>query len=182
MSLITYSCSTENDPLGFANPSGDIFPLQIGNKWDYVSLYFDSKSELIDSSFDSEEIISSYEKDGKEWFSFASSWFQYSKQTDGIWVKHTQAPDEAQPELVYKFPTYQFENYSNVTVISMDKTIKIGLGYYRTIQYRLSIDDGYTDLFLCPGIGLIARTKVKKDSNGKFYLARKKELLSYTIK
>ena len=184
-SILLFSCSSESNPIIHFEENGKIYPLEIGNKWVYKQIYFDKNSKPIDTSNVSIEIGSSYEKDGQLWFSRIASWWQYSNQVDGLWTKHTQAPSEAIPYLEYKYPTYEGEKYSNFNVISVNKIIKIGLGYFRTIQYRFSIDaenEGYTDSFLSPGIGLIKFCKIKRNIDCKPYIAMEQELLSYDIK
>lgn len=183
-SLILSSCSKESNPIIYQGKNDEIYPLAIGNKWEYSKSAFDINYNLIAKDTFSTEIDMSYLKNGVEWFGIASSWVQVSKQSDGIWMQHTQAPVEPVPSLVYKYPTHSGDSYPYWIVISTQKIIKIGLGYFRTIQYRFlknSETNEYIDYFLCPGVGLIKSKSVIKDSSGIYYTEIEEELINYTV-
>ena len=183
-SMIFSSCSKESNPIIFKGKNDEIYPLAVGNKWEYSKTAYDIDYNIIAKDTFTTEIDMSYFKNGVEWFGIASSWGQVSKQSDGIWMQDTQAPIEAVPSLVYKYPTYSGDSYPYWNVISTQKIIKIGLGYFRTIQYRFlknSETKEYIDNFLCPGIGLIKSKSVRKDSSGIFYTDIEEELIKYTI-
>ena len=182
--LIFSSCSKESNPIIYQGKNDEIYPLAVGNKWEYSKLAYDNNNIIIGIDSFSTEIDMSYIKNGVEWFGIAYSWVQVSKQSDGIWMQHTQAPVEPVPSLMYKYPTYNGDAYPYWEVISTQKIIKIGLGYFRTIQYRFlknSETNEYIDYFLCPGIGLIKSKSVKKDSSGIFYTEIEEELIKYTV-
>lgn len=183
-SLIIFACSSETNPIIHQGVNDELYPLAIGNKWEYSRSIFDINFDIIAKDTFSREIDMSYLKNEVEWFGIAFSWLQISKQSDGIWVQHTQAPVEPFPSLMYKYPTYSGDSYPYWKVITTQKIIKISLGYFRTIQYRYlrnSETNEYDDHFLCPGIGLIKYNRVKKDSSGKYYIEIEEELLKYTV-
>lgn len=179
-----YSCLDENNPIIFQGKNDEIYPLAIGNRWEYSRTAYDINSNIIWKDTFSTEIDMSYLKNGVEWFGIASSWVQVSKQLDGIWMQHTQAPVEPVPSLVYKYPTHSGDSYPYWIVISTQKIIKIGLGYFRTVQYRFlknSETNEYIDYFLCPGVGLIKSKSHRKDSSGIYYTEIEEELINYTV-
>jgi hypothetical protein len=183
-SLILSSCSKESNPIIYQGKTDEIYPLAIGNKWEYSKSAYDINYNIISKDTFSTEIDMSYLKNGVEWFGISFSWLQISKQSDGIWMQHTQAPVEPIPSLAYKYPTYNGDSYPYWKVISTEKIIMIGLGYFRTIQYRYlrnSETNEYDDYFLCPGIGLIKYNRVRKDSSSKYYIEIEEELLTYTV-
>ena len=183
-SLILSSCSKESNPIIYQGKTDEIYPLAIGNKWEYSKSAYDINYNIISKDTFSTEIDMSYLKNGVEWFGIKGSWYQISKQSDGIWSQYTQAPDEPTPGLLYKYPTFSGDSYPYWKVISTQEIIKIGLGYFRTIHYkylRNSETKEYDDYFLCPGIGMIKYNRVRKDSTGKFYIEIGEELLKYTV-
>ncbi len=183
-SLILVACSSENNPIIHQGKNGEIYPLAIGNKWEYSRTIHEPQFNIHSKDTISREIYSSYLKNGVEWFGIAYSFFQISKQSDGIWVQHTQSPNEPTPSLMYKYPTFSGDSYSHWKVISIEKIIKIGLGYFRTIHYRFLLDsetNEYEDFFLCPGIGIIKYHLVRKDNSGKYYISVDQELINYTV-
>ncbi len=183
-SLIMFACSSESNPIIYQGKNDEIYPLAIGNKWEYSRSAYDINYNIIAKDTFTTEIDMSYLKNGVEWFGIAFSWVQISKQSDGIWMQHTQAPIEPIPSLVYKYPTFSGDTYPYWKVISTQKIIKIGLGYFRTIQYRFlknSETNEYIDHFLCPGIGLIKSKSVRKDSSEIYYTEIEEELIKYTV-
>lgn len=183
-SLIMFACSNETNPIIYQGKNDEIYPLAIGNRWEYSRSAYDINFNIIGKDTFSTEIDMSYLKNGVEWFGIAFSWVQISKQSDGVWMQHTQAPIEPIPSLVYKYPTFSGDTYPYWKVVSTQKIIKIGLGYFRTIQYRFlknSETNDYIDFFLCPGIGLIKSKSVRKDSSGNFYTEIEEELIKYTV-
>ena len=157
-SLILSSCSKESSPIIYQGKNDEIYPLAIGNKWKYSKSEFDINYNVIAKDTFSTEIDMAYLKNGVEWFGIKGSWYQISKQSEGIWSQYTQAPDEPTPRLMYKYPTFSGDSYLYWEVISTQEVIKISLGFFRTIHYkylRNSETKEYDDYFLCPGIGLI---------------------------
>ncbi len=183
LSLISFSCSSENNPVANSGKNTDIYPLQVGNKWKYLIINYDSNSNPTDSAYANYEIRNYYEYKGAKWFEMGT-FNLFSHQSDGIWHMYVQQPEEVEPALIYKYPTYDGDTYFNYKVISMHKIVRIGTKYYITIQYRLNIFQGpfeYDDYYLCRGIGLVESRRVKKNSKGKDYVYYKKILLNYTI-
>ncbi|MFO7524063.1 MAG: hypothetical protein R6W68_01285 [Ignavibacteriaceae bacterium] len=183
-SLIMLACSSETNPIIHYGKNAEIYPLAIGNKWEYSRFVYDINHYIIGKDTISTEIDRANLKNGVEWFGIAFSWGEISKQTDGIWMQHTQAPLEPIPSLVYKYPTFSGDSYPYWKVISTQKMIKIGLGYFMTIQYRFlknSETNEYIDYFLYPGIGLIKSKNVRKDSSGIYYTAIEEELIKYIV-
>lgn len=179
-----YSCSDENNPIIYQGKNDEIYPLAIGNRWEYSRLSYDINYNIIGKDTLSTEIDMSYLKNGVEWFGIESSYLQISKQSDGIWSQYTQAPDEPTPSLMFKYPTFSGDSYPYWKVISTQEIIQIGLGNFRTIHYkylRNSETKEYDDYFLCPGIGLIKYNRIRKDSSGIFYTEIEEELIKYTL-
>ena len=131
----SYSCSDENSSIIFQGDKDEIYPLSVGNNWKYTRVAYDSNYNIIAEDTISTEIETSYLKNGIEWFGIKFSWYQISKQSDGIWSQYTQAPDEPTPSLMFKYPTFIGDSYPYWKVISTKEIIKIGLGYFRTIHY-----------------------------------------------
>jgi hypothetical protein len=184
ISLILSSCSKESNPIIYQGKNDEIYPLAEGNKWEYSRTAYDIDNNIIAKDTISTELDMSYLKNGVEWFGIKFSWYQISKQSDGIWSQYTQAPDEPIPSLMYKYPTYSGDSYPYWNVISTQKIIKIDLGYFRTIHYRYlknSETKEYDDYFLCPGIGLIKYNRVRRDSSGKYYIEIEEELIKYKV-
>lgn len=126
----SYSCSDKNNSIIYQGDNDEIYPLSVGNNWNYSRIAYDSNHNIISKDTFSTELDMSYLKNGIEWFGIKFSYSQISKQSDGIWSQYTQAPGEPTPSLMYKYPTYSGDSYPYWNVISTQKIIKIGLGYF----------------------------------------------------
>jgi len=73
--LFYYSCSDENNTIIYQGNNDEIYPLSLGNNWQYSKITYDINYNIITKDTISTEIETSYLKNGIEWFGIKFSWY-----------------------------------------------------------------------------------------------------------
>jgi hypothetical protein len=193
LSILSLSCSESTEP-----ESTTFIPLNIGNKWQYKVTDFDSTGNVINQIYGTRTIYKDTVVNGIRWYAytgdFRGNW--NTNKSDGYWV--FIEPDSVfsindTSWIVYKFPTQVGDVYGSADhpteVVSTNESILVPAGNFRTIHYRIELDDiilySYYvsfDSYVCPGLGIVKTVQMGKKYDGTKFVAMKSELESYSIK
>lgn len=181
LSLFSLSCT--GDPVGPAT-NEEFYPLSIGDWWDETMVRYDSNRKPVWSGTYHHEVYGTGTgSDGILWYQMGD--FQsYSKRPDGIWYVHGQSPDPHPATLVYKYPAHNGDRYGAYEVVSMNEIVRIDLGAFRSVLYRVHINEGERvclDISVAPGIGRVLMNEISADTNGRLYVSAQWQLTAFHL-
>ena len=183
-----FSCS-DDDQITNSEPSEDIMPLAIGNRWTYEILRLDPLGDTVSLDSQSTVIVGDTVISGQTWYQYETDVIQSSdlpdlrNASDGLLIT---GPDSTYPPyLLAKYPATTGDTWTNANgddtlwVRGTKVSVTVPAGTYECVQYaihRLSGDS--TINYYAPGTGLVRQI---------FFVSRthsqnRSELLSATIK
>lgn len=192
---LLFSCSNSTSPENVA--PDEVIPLTMGNSWSYTYTNYDENGDET-SSFPRESTI---DKDTTisdltcyAYSNHHSAW--YTNLDDGYSSYSLNASSENEATmLMFKYPATKGDIYGDseyrVEVISINEKITVTAGTFNVLHYSTTIsDDSYMndyeivslESFISPGIGLVNRMFIAKDSNGEEFIINSEELDSYSLK
>jgi len=196
LSILILSCSESTEP---DSSTFSFIPLTIGNKWEYKVTDFDSTGNVINQIYGTRTIFEDTVVKGITWYAytgdFRGNW--NTNKSDGYWVFVEGDSGQSINDtswIEYKFPTQVGEVYGNpdypTEVVSTNEIISVPAGSFRTIHYRIQLDDiifynflGVSfDSYVCPGLGIIKTMQIGKRYDGTKFVVYQNELASYDIK
>jgi hypothetical protein len=166
-----------------SSPSLEIYPMKIGNRWDYsvtanhqTSLHFD-------------QVIKDTTVNNEQWFimTYDSTDYMLCKnKTDGLWFTYIKSP-MTPPVLTYKYPGFAGDSYTAgenaaVTIDSINATVAIPPLNFTCYKYHVVYNDSLsTDEYYSPGVGLV-KIIYYTTHNGLTVASKVTLLVSYTLK
>jgi hypothetical protein len=195
-SILFLSCSESTEP---DSSTFSFIPLTIGNKWEYKVTHFDSTGNVTNQIYGTRTIFKDTVVKGITWYAytgdFRGNW--NTNKSDGYWV--FIEPDSVSSIndtswIVYKFPTHLGDIYGSTDhpteVVSTNESISVPAGNFRTIHYRIELDDiiffnylGVSfDSYVCPGLGIVKTMQIGKKYDGTKFVVWQSELTNHNIK
>ena len=166
--VISVACSKNEDQ---AVPvTAEIFPLKVGNKWNYLVVRNDSiRSNHVN------EVIKDTLCDGQSWYvlTYDTAVRTICKNTpDGWWFLYSKTPDlPGEPSLYYRYPARVNDQYLTadstlVTVVSISEKVTVAAGTFTCYHYHMiHFREFYEcDEFFAPGAGFIRHVVFESNS------------------
>jgi len=157
--------------------TGSIFPLAVGNRWDFLTFRFDSLANVTSVRRDSILIVGDTVVNGVQWFCGPDSYLKsaYRSSAKGILTRIFTARSDGKEALMLKYPakvgdvfgypvsvlegqTISFTDTLDVcTVKCTDTLIFVPAGQFQCYLYQIRFlwPAGYSELFLSPSHGWI---------------------------
>ncbi len=184
--LLANGCKdSSSDPSSADN--GVIIPLALNNKWIYKVETFDSSGSIKQSPFDSITINITGDTviNGESWYQIDGSHSRYFRnKLDGYYSYYQY------PILEYKYPakdgdSIMITNTLKRKVLSVNKSIIVNNKTFTTYLYLDTYPQDVTDAFwytyIAPNIGQVRFETYRMDSNMKYYLSSRIDLVSYKL-
>jgi hypothetical protein len=159
-----------------------IYPLKVGNSWDYIYTSFREDGSTIDTEVRTYSVVGETVISGEYWYQMemkqGTTTFtiaQLANRSDGTWL--SLAPGSSTPHLLYKYPASVGDSYSSgvdglttVSVLEKEASRSVpGIGTYRHCHvYRMTPQGktGYTDVTVAPGVGILLTQDFEPRSAG----------------
>jgi hypothetical protein len=169
----------------------------MGNSWSYTYTDYDENGDET-SSFTRESTI---DKDTTisditcyRYSDHYLAW--YTNMDDGYSAYSLNASSKNEATmLMYKYPATKGDIYGDseysVEVISINEKITVSAGTFNVIHYSITLGSNSfmnsyeivsLESFIAPGIALVKRVFIVKDSNGEEFIINSEELESYSLK
>lgn len=180
LAVLMISCSDDCPTESKTNT--DLMPLAIGNAWAYkITLNTGTTFEINDVPKDT--TINNI-----KWFVYnlnEKPAVIFSNQSGGLWTYlYNPTTKVVEPELYYKYPASQGENYFvndsiKVTITSISTPVTVYAGTFNCYLYHSNYNNGEAeyDEYMCPGVGAVKIIEYKNSA-----VVKTTELEFYTIK
>lgn len=191
--FILSSCSEQTNP--DFEEGKYIIPLNTGNSWNYLITYFDSLGAITETKYETAKIFKDTLLDGRQWYSYSNEqdgiWF--TNKSDGYWVfiQGTSFFSDSHKDtsiLIFKYPTYNGDTYSNYQVLSLNDEVTVPAGKYKCIHIvadRLNPTNNLkekSDTYFVPDMGIVMIMEQSIKASGEKTIFFKKELNYYSLK
>ena len=160
-------CQDNSVFTGSTNGDGQLYPLKVGNYWNYTYQRYDSSGVAIDTTKWAEVVDGDTSIGGQKYYSIADAFTRfigfkmyYTNKVDGVYLFLF---DTNSFSMVYKYPAKVNDlviRYSDtLQVVSMRQTVKTPAGEFDCVVYqkvtRINAIWSYERTYISPGIGKI---------------------------
>ncbi|MBK7107418.1 MAG: hypothetical protein IPH62_19300 [Ignavibacteriae bacterium] len=190
--LSLFGCKGNDDNPTESNTEKEVlFPLNVGNQWEYQRTSFDSIGNIRNVS----TIVCRVESDttilNEKWYK--TFWGFEMNKDDGLWQYYDSSSNVngiGYSTLQYVYPSSANYSYrpmganGTITVVSINESFTTPSQTFQCYHYRLKYDNtnGYQqDYYFSPNIGYIKWEEGIKSLSGKWYTSSKYELISYEV-
>ncbi len=182
LTYLIQSCS-ENSNLIVEDYSSQIVPLDIGHKWEYHNIIYDSSGSILSDFNTSSTIIDDTTIESTKWFYFDKNAVYFSTFSDGYHTYDKYEVDSLKNTLVYKYPCNAGDIYSKYLVSKVDTQITVPAGSFKCILYsvrlKTQMEFEYRDIFVKPGVGVVKSVDYGFVENSPLFIYRVQELLNH---
>ena len=190
--LSLYGCKRDNPVNSTIKDQPDvIYPLALGNRWDYQLIQYDTLGIAKDTSFYSKDIPSDTIISNEHWF-LLSEFFYGINRSDGLYVYFTGS---GQSHLYFKYPTsvgdtvYAEPSKTDEYLKTMSVSDSIELNGKMCIAYRYEIkytipwwnSNNYERYYLISKIGLVQEETRSPYLDSLNRVVARAKLISYTL-
>ena len=185
--FITFFGCKKDNPITAQGPTY-IYPLEIGNLWNFTITDYDSLSNVISSYGHQAEIVKDTMIGNERWFQSDVCALPITNRNDGFYVTLRGAGSALIPELYLPFPAtlgQLSQSAWSIKVISTDTIITANNKEYHCYGYVVKgiSDEEYNNtLFVAPGIGPIQQESYVTLTSGRRFLYELSVLESYVLK
>ena len=180
--ILLQSCSDSTDPI-VEDYSNQIVPLNIGHKWEYHNIIYDTSGNIFSEFNTSNTIMADTTIENTKWFYFDKNAVYFSIFSDGYHTFDKYELDSLKNSLVYKYPCNPGDTYSEYLVSKVDTQITVPAGSFKCILYSIRLQTqmefDYRDIFVKPGIGLVKSVTYSFVDNSPIFIYGVQELLNY---
>jgi len=181
-------CVCGDDPAGPQDGPGEIWPLAVGNTWDYYWEEYDQNDSVVDEGAFAYVVQGDTAVQSETWYILSVGGNPepalYQNRGDGLWLFWRSL---ANPGLFALYPAdisvqYTHARYDSditVQVVSVDTTITVSAGTYSCYLYYVKdYDSGEREeeWFLSPDNGLILLNYVDSIGPAQYRTTRRTEL------
>ena len=178
------SCKKSNNPVSPSDTQQQLWPLKIGNSWDYHVVVFDSTGKVSDYGNTSLSISSDTVAGNETWYNVYNNGtgIYYTNRSDGLWIM-----SNGLQTILYKYPGNTGNSWyffaDSVTIESTDTLVSTTLNKYICYLYRIFYKGKpIADDYLSPGVGLVAEDYYSSTISGQVYLKNSLSLISISLK
>jgi hypothetical protein len=192
--IIFQSCSEPTEP---DSSIFEFIPLDVGNKWEYVSAKYDSNGVIEFQGTGGNLIVKDTVMNGITWYAYdySSPGNWNTNKSNGFWVfvkaNYGYSLNDTS-WMVYKYPCQVGDTYGEfdypIEVVSTNEKVTVPAGTFTTIHYSYNIInyDNYllisNDIYICPGIGVVKSMQIGRKYDGTKFVVGQSELSSFHIK
>jgi hypothetical protein len=178
-------CGKDDNPAG-PQPNNDIFPLAIGNYWNYEIVYYNDQGYEASRDTIRTSVVDDTLIDGERWFQLANNDNPMSglciNRSDGFWAGGPTG------YLEFKYPAREGEQYttmnqSTMTVEDDSNVVHVAAGEFTCVSYVANVPNRYAfgRAKLSPGTGLILEESWGETNDNQLYLEARSQLQSYSV-
>jgi hypothetical protein len=183
--LISFMLSScKDNPVDSSTDTGQIWPLKVGNQWVYHGVSYDSTGAVKGSGTASFSVESDTVVSEEIWYHVSNNGagIYQTNRDDGLWIMINGSQT-----LLFKYPgsaTDSWNYYGNsISILSTDTLVSTSLDTYTCYEYRISYNSQpVEDVYLCPGVGVVADDQYSSTSAGQVYRQNTASLISVTLK
>ena len=184
--FLILGCKKDDSILQPTSFSNTIFPLAVGNTWNFTQHSYDSTGTITSSESLSYVIVRDTIINNSKWYMLWGSLFLLANRDSGLYEYLN-----AGQKLFYKYPAnaqdsfYISATYGYLHVKSINISITVPAGTFNCYAYESYIPiAGATEIdYLCPGVGMIKIENYQSAPNSRTqYLSGTSELLSFVLK
>lgn len=181
---LMFSACKKSNPVDSSNDQY-IWPLNKGNSWSYHIVTYDSAGTAAGGGNFSFSVTSDTVVAGETWYNLSnfSDGMFCRNRSDGFWVMQNGVQF-----LFFKYPGAVGDNWNSggqaIEIRSTDSSMTTPKGTFRCHVYRMTYNyqtGEYLDIYLRPGIGMVAEDYYSTTGAGAFYLAEAISLTDYTV-
>jgi hypothetical protein len=193
-----YSCK-ETCPTAAPAPQpvGTIFPLTVGNQWEYAESNFDSLNVTTSTSTHVMDVLSQQTIGNTAWFLMRSVYtnlrpngtflsrdstrYAFALRSDGLWFAEytNNRIDTSRTYLMAKFPAALYDSFSVYRRVTQTAiALEVPAGRFVCYQYRnelptATISQDYIELYnISAGKGIIQGDNYRRRADGRVYVRR----------
>lgn len=212
LALCLSGCSKSSSPTsGNTNPTGNsnsiqtLFPLAVGDSWEYLQNdYNPTNGQIMQVDSFKDTIASAITYDGMPAFSVKENAVFLTEYYSGTDLFAGQ-DNVSNPGLILRYPMSVGETvvltdttYSNgerqrtsLTLLSTADTVVVPAGTFTSLRYRMAAEAGtagaldtlaFIDNFYASGVGLVRLVGYSKSPGGADVLGFDKQLVRYSVK
>lgn len=193
VTLFTLASCNKSNPVN--SPGGEqILPLNMGNTWLMQYTVYDTTGATQGTTYDTTSVTMDTVLAGETWYHIAtkisSGPLFYTNKSDGLW--EMTLGSSIAPTLLYKYPANVGDNWSvqmdastnyQVSLQSTGASVSVPKGNYACYDYRmLDNSQPVEEVYLNPGLGIVAIDIYASTNSGRSYRVAHGELVSVSLK
>jgi len=189
LSVMNVSCQDVGIHPGVAE-EGPIFPLKVGNTWNYAVILYDSTGMEIQRWNEQRSVTADTVIDGEKWYYVPDVLSYLTSRPDGLWQRIpvspylSSSPGLQDPQLFLPFPitvgsSVIARHNETYTLVDDDVEVVVPAGTFSCYEYRVAQLHSNEELhhFYAPGVGLIRMTWSFPQGSGAFFQSGERSLV-----